>query len=416
MAALKILVIAQDHPDRTPGGSEIVAHDLARALDARPDTAARLMVASTALDRPEALAGALGARGRDLTLRTGAYDRFAMARLDGAGWLGALEAALAAARPDVVHLHGIDRIGAEIVPALKRMAPGRPVVMTLHDYGPICAAEGLLLTVPEGARCLGATPDGCRRCFPEIGAARHALRRAQLLAMLAPVDLFLAPSGFLRDRFVAWGIEPARIRVLPNAVKCAAAPEGKGPPRARRDRFAFFGNVARRKGVLTLLEAAARLRASGDGARVTIHGGLGWADDGFRDAFAAALAAAGPAAAWLGPYRRDEVVALMRRADWVVAPSTWWENAPLVIEEARRAGRPAIVSGIGGMAEMVADGEDGLHVPPGDAAALAETMRAAADDPKLWRRLAARCAPADHDAFVAAHVAIYAGLRPRAAA
>lgn len=102
----------------------------------------------------------------------------------------------------------------------------------------------------------------------------------------------------------------------------------------------------------------------------------------------------------------------MARADWVVVPSLWWENAPLVIEEARAAGRPVIASGIGGMAERVADGVDGLHVPPGDAAALAETMRAATD-PALWRRLAGVALPADHAAFTDAHLALYRDLLAR---
>jgi len=106
----------------------------------------------------------------------------------------------------------------------------------------------------------------------------------------------------------------------------------------------------------------------------------------------------------------------MRRADWIVVPSIWWENAPLVIEEARAAGRPVICSGVGGMAERVAHGVRGLHTPPGDAAALAETLRTAAEDPKLWGRLARRQRPADHADFVAAHLALYHTLRERAPA
>jgi glycosyltransferase involved in cell wall biosynthesis len=184
-------------------------------------------------------------------------------------------------------------------------------------------------------------------------------------------------------------------------------------PRARRDRFAFFGTIAAHKGVPVLLDAAARLR-DGEG-RVALHGGLRWAGAGFRAAFAQALAAARPAAEHFGPYDRADVGALMRRADWVVVPSLWWENAPLVIEEARAAGRPVICSGIGGMAEKVRDGVDGLHFPAGDAAALAETLRAAAD-PTLWTRLAAGAVPASYDGFVDAHLALYQQLPTRMAA
>lgn len=411
MSELRILQVAHDHPDWTPGGTEIVARDLARALAARAGVAARLLVAATALQRPDAEPGALGAHGDDLVLRTGAYDRFMMSRLDGAGWISSLAAVLAEVRPDVVHLHGIDRIGGEVVPVLRRLAPGCRIVMTLHDYQPICVNDGLMLTPGENARCAGASPDACRRCFPDQGAARHALRRAHLGAVLAGVDLFLAPSAFLRDRYVAWGIEPARIRLMPNAVPGAAAATPE-PRRSRRNRFAFFGTIARHKGALVLLDAAARLARTGEDTTVTLHGGLGYADAGFRADFAARLVAAAPVAQALGPYARDEVVGLMRQADWIVVPSIWWENAPLVIEEARAAGRPVICSGIGGMAERVASGVDGLHVPPGDAAALAEAMRAAID-PELWRRLARRTAPADHASFVDAHLALYRALLAR---
>jgi len=410
MSKLTVLQVAHDHPDWTPAGTEIVARDLARALDARPDAAARLLVAATALQRPEAAPGSLGALGPDYVIRTGPYDRFTMSRLDGTAWIDSLSTVLAETRPDIVHLHGIDRLGAEIVPVLRRLAPAARLVMTLHDYQPICANDGLLLTPQENARCHGASADACRRCFPEQTAARHALRRAHLLACLRGIDLFLAPSAFLRDRFVAWGLEPARLRLLPNAVAIPAPAVAE--TRKSRSRFAFFGTLARHKGVLVLLDAAARLARAGDDVSVTLHGGLGWADAAFRADFADRLEAALPVAQHLGPYHRSEVAALMQAADWVVVPSVWWENAPLVLEEARAAGRPVIVSGIGGMAERVAHGIDGLHVPPGDAAALADTMRTAAD-PALWRRLAGVRRAADHDAFVSSHLALYRDLLAR---
>lgn len=409
MPMTRILQIAHDHPDWTPGGTEIVAHDLTRALAARPGHAARLLVAATSLHRPDALPGALGRLGDDLVLRTGAYDRFMMTRLDGTVWVETVARLLAAERPEIVHLHGLDRIGADIVPVIRRHAPHARIVLTLHDYQLICANDGLMLTTTDGARCRGASPDACRRCFPDQAAARHALRRAHLLAVLDAVDLFIAPSRFLRDRFVAWGLDPARIALLPNAVAAADLAQPAEAPRARRNRFAFFGTIARHKGVLTLLDAAAR--AGGD-VSVTLHGGLGHADAAFRADFARALEAAGQAAQHVGPYHRDEAVALMRTADWIVAPSLWWENSPLVLLEAQAAGRPVIVSGIGGMAELVAHGQTGLHVPPGNAAALAETLRDACD-PDLWRTMVRPPEPPRHPAFVEAHLGLYHDLLAR---
>lgn len=408
---MRILQIAHDHPDWTTGGTEIVAHDLARALAARPGISARLMVAATSLHRPDALPGGLGRIGEDLVLRTGAYDRFMMNRLDGTDWVETLTRLLAVEKPDIVHLHGLDRIGGDVLPVIRRQAPNCRIVLTLHDYQLICANEGLMLTTTDGARCRGASPDACRRCFPDQTAARHALRRAHLLAVLNAVDLFIAPSRFLRDRFVAWGLDPARVLLLPNAVAATPALSGPDPEpqRARRNRFGFFGSIARHKGVLTLLEAAAR--AGGD-VSVTLHGGLGYADDGFRADFGRALAAAGQAAQHVGPYHRDEAVALMRTADWIVVPSLWWENSPLVMLEAQAAGRPVVCSGIGGMAELVEHGRTGLHFAPGNAAALAEAMQEASD-PEVWRRMVRAPEPPRHEAFVNAHVGLYHDLLAR---
>jgi glycosyltransferase involved in cell wall biosynthesis len=107
----------------------------------------------------------------------------------------------------------------------------------------------------------------------------------------------------------------------------------------------------------------------------------------------------------------------MAQIDWVVMPSIWWENAPLVIQEAFQHRRPVITSGIGGMAEMVRDGIDGLHVRPGDAAHLAATMRRAIDEPDLWPRLVegiaaqptlAKCARAHRGLFDELRVAVAA--------
>jgi glycosyltransferase involved in cell wall biosynthesis len=75
--------------------------------------------------------------------------------------------------------------------------------------------------------------------------------------------------------------------------------------------------------------------------------------------------------------------------DWVVVPSIWWENAPLVIQEAFAHGRPVICSDIGGMAEKVTDGVDGLHFRAGDPQSLADTIERAVGTPGLWDRLRA---------------------------
>jgi glycosyltransferase involved in cell wall biosynthesis len=83
----------------------------------------------------------------------------------------------------------------------------------------------------------------------------------------------------------------------------------------------------------------------------------------------------------------------MANLDWVVVPSVWWENSPLVIQEAFHFGKPVICSDIGGMAEKVRDGVDGLHFRAADPRSLAEVIRTAAKTPGLWDRLRAGIRP-----------------------
>lgn len=404
MAEPRILQIAHDHPAFTSGGTEWVAHDLTRTLERR-DVPVTLLAATTALSRPDARPGALERHGHDLLLRTGRYDLFSMTRADGTAWIGSVMQVLAETRPDIVHLHGLDRIGAEIVPLIRAHRPGTRIVLTLHDMQLICARDGLMVT-GEGALCRRASPDACRRCVPALSTARHALREAHLKAILAGIDLFVSPSRFLRQRFVAWGLPEERIAVVPNGVPAGPAPDAP----VRGDRFGFFGNLADHKGVHVLLDAAALLAREGAEVRVTLRGGFTWSAESEREGLASALERAAPVAQHAGAYDRADLPALMASTDWVVVPSTWWENAPLVVLEAQRAGRPVICSGIGGMAELVEDGVTGLHVPPADPAALAETMIRAADA-GLCRRLAANLRPpADLEDMTGAYLGLYRKL------
>jgi len=69
---------------------------------------------------------------------------------------------------------------------------------------------------------------------------------------------------------------------------------------------------------------------------------------------------------WVGPYQPHELRSRMAGIDWVIVPSVWWENSPMVIQEAKVCGRPLLVSNIGGMAEKVNNGIDGMTISAGN--------------------------------------------------
>ncbi len=382
----RILVVAHNHPSLHPGGTEIFAHDLTQAY--REQGCEVLFLGATnAMHREPHPGTALQAIGEDVVLWSAHYDRFHMSQIDHYGTLQDLATLLEEFRPDVIHVHHLVLIGAEFLTLARRLLPQPSIVMTLHDYYPICHHDGLMVRPGDRQRCNGSSPSACHGCFPEIGSDRFLLRERFIKTHLAAVDRFVAPSRFLRQRYVDWGLPGERIEVIANARPAQeAAPHRQA--KGRRTSFGYFGNLNPWKGVLPLLQAAQLLHASGATEfSLRIHGGAPFQSEAFTTALDTALAGAEGVVTHCGAYSRDEVPGLMAEVDWVVMPSIWWENAPLVIQEAFQHRRPPIVSAIGGMAEMVRDEIDGLHVRPGDPAALARTLRRAMDEAGLWQRL-----------------------------
>jgi len=148
-----------------------------------------------------------------------------------------------------------------------------------------------------------------------------------------------------------------------------------------------------------LLRACGALKRAGHRVSLAVHGDDRHMPDSYRQEISPLLAELGEAVALYGAYPPEEAPGLMRGADWIVAPSIWWENDPLVLQEALAAGRPVIASDIGGMAEVVRRQSLGLLAPAGDAEALAETLARCLGEPALWAdcRAAMRPDPARHD-------------------
>lgn len=177
---------------------------------------------------------------------------------------------------------------------------------------------------------------------------------------------------------------PKFIKLPPRSLKV-----GEG-----RNRFGFFGQINPYKGLHIVLEGLLRLKKNErKKIRLFINGpNIESLSEEMKALIEKPLKVLQDEGIvyYLGPYKRyEEMMERMRKIDWVILPSIWWENSPMVIQEAFGMGRPVLVSNIGGMAEKVRDGLTGFHVPVGDSLAWGEKMLelASFSNSGLWNNL-----------------------------
>ncbi|MCA8954210.1 MAG: glycosyltransferase [Planctomycetes bacterium] len=319
-------------------------------------------------------------------------------------------------RTEVVHSFHLRHVGADLLD--KVVASGARLCISLMDFWFLCPR--VILMRPDGTPC-GGPPDGGRGCLPchapELAAELTARPDAAAIALLAAAggsqpgksllgrvashferfsylrehlllaDAIVAPTRYLRDVFLDNGIPPERIEHRSYGIAATGIAPAASPP-ARPLTFGFLGSYAPHKAPHLLVDALAAVR--GD-CRAILRGR---ASD-FRT-YSEALrtaAARDPRVELLGPYERDELPAVLAAIDVLVVPSTWHENAPFVVLEARAAGLPVLASRFGGLAEVVHDGVDGELFEAGDRDDLAHRMQRLVDEPDRLARYRAAVQP-----------------------
>jgi glycosyltransferase involved in cell wall biosynthesis len=180
----------------------------------------------------------------------------------------------------------------------------------------------------------------------------------------------VAPTRFVGDRAVEWGIPADRVSV--RALGAVAGPTRARSEGARR-RMGYIGGIAPHKGVHVLVEAFRRV--ADPGITLDVHGSLSVAPAYVERLRAAA--AGDPRIRFHGGFPEGAQARILSGLDLVIVPSVWWENSPLVVLEALAEGVPVVASAIGGLPEIVPEGA-GLLVPPADVDALSLALGAAA--------------------------------------
>jgi glycosyltransferase involved in cell wall biosynthesis len=366
----------------------------------------------------------------------------------------AFGAFLERSRPDAVHFHHTTCLSTTCVHEAHRREI--PVVYTLHDFWLLCPRGQLVRR--DLSLCERHTDADCVRCmawqlrvrggharvralfgrasrlarlrlpkelyrrfasrpFAREDAALAEIRErtAHVLETCALVDRFVAPSRFVKSLHVEFGIEADKITVADNGFDLSRAQREPLVPRAASEplRVAYLGTWIPSKGVHVLVEAVRELDP--EAVVLDVHG-YAPPYDGFEDYAGHLRRLAGGAqhVRFHGAYAPEDVPTLLAQVDVLVVPSTWYENSPLTLHEARIAGVPVVASAHGGLLELVEHEVDGLVFQPGSAAALRAALERLAGDRALLERLRASSRGVeDIRDHARALEMLYAKLRPR---
>ena len=345
--------------------------------------------------------------------------------------LRALERAIAGIKPEIVHAQHLMYVGLDALRIARSL--GHPTVLTLHEYWLLCARGGQFLRtdgevceaadVPTCAACLqdfkfGRTPwEGkvarwCRHLgatgdslFSKLKAWRQRAgtpgddspakmreleawlhsRASQIDAALGHADSLLSPSLFLKRKFEEANLHGERILYWPNGVGdggISSGPRNGGDP-ALPLRVGFMGSIMPSKGPLILAQAHSQMRPGL--IRVTYHGSMK-----SHPEYAEQVRSVAPddESTFPGPFPGGKASEILEDLDVLVVPSTWYENSPVVISEARTAQVPVVASNLGGMAEQVRDGVDGRLFESRKPADLARVLEELAENPQTMRTMA----------------------------
>jgi glycosyltransferase involved in cell wall biosynthesis len=208
-----------------------------------------------------------------------------------------------------------------------------------------------------------------------------ALRRLRT-ASLRRARRIVVPSRYLAGLAAGWGLDRSRIEVLVNP---APAPQQVPPAELADGTLVFVGRLTSQKGLPVALRAVAAV----DGARFVIVGD--GPERGSLERLTEELGL-GNRVVFEGARTRDEVLRTLAGARAALLSSTW-ENLPHAAVEALSVGTPVVSTAVGGVPEVVRDGENGLLVPADDVDALAGAIRRVLGDDALRARLAAAARP-----------------------
>jgi glycosyltransferase involved in cell wall biosynthesis len=315
-------------------------------------------------------------------------------------------------KPDVAHFQNIHAyLTPSILGPLK--AAGIPVVWTLHDFKLLCPnsvflSQGRICEECWGGQFWRCARNRCKKgslAASAVAALEAYIHRA--LRIADRVDRFIAPSIFMRRKFIAFGWPEEKFVVRPNFLPDPPAPPD--PAISDGGYGLYLGTLLPVKGVETLFRALVKapphpFHVAGDGE-----------ERGRLERIAQELGLAGRIR-FCGFLKGEELAREIAGARYGVIPSECYENFPYAAMELMAASKALVASDIGGLPELVQEGVTGLLFPPGNATALADRIGRLWGDFPLRQTLGANARAfirekCDAERYARDLLALYAGVR-----
>jgi glycosyltransferase involved in cell wall biosynthesis len=401
---MRVLLISLYHPELVRGGAQQICYELFNGLKSRAGIEATLLAAvdpsfKSLYKSGAQITGFDGREGEFIFLSRG-YD-YLWHKNTSVELARSFAEFLELVQPDIIHFHHFHLFGIDLLTLTRRVLPQVRIVLTFHEFMSICDASGHMLRISDKSLCSRASPIRCHQCFPNLPPEHFFVREMWFKKHLSVVDAFTVPSRFMVERYVAWGLDPAKVTHVTNGQPDYSAGKLLRDARKKRNRFGFFGQLVDNKGVWVLLRAVQLLRSEGfDDFVVEINGdNLQFASDARRleiETFLekeSELPVEERIVVYNGSYSVDQLPQRMARVDWCIVPSVWWEIFGLVISEAWMFKRPVIASNVGGPGERITHDKDGLLFEVADAASLAQAIHRACTEEGLWQRLVGGITP-----------------------
>jgi glycosyltransferase involved in cell wall biosynthesis len=289
-------------------------------------------------------------------------------------------------KPDVAYIHNVFPLLSPSVYHTLSIA-GVPCLQCVHDFRLLCPNGLFYVDGKCCERCKGGNYGHAviHRCFraSRVHSAVYAMSLGlnRMAGMLDKIDGFLCLNPFYVDKLVEAGIPRNKLFIRPNSLDMATIHPDTWD--GARDYAVYAGRLSPEKGLLTLLDAFARLKPF----RLKILGTGPMEAELEQRIKACSL----DNVELLGFRDGEEKWQVLRGARFGIIPSEWYENFPVVALELFGAGKPIIASRIGGLPSIVSDGETGLLFEAGNISDLTDRARFLIDHPEKameWGRKA----------------------------